>query len=124
MTSRRPWQVAFAVALLVQVWVLYWPRPPSVDTGLPLDKVIHFALFAAVTYAGVLAGLRKPLITAIMGAQALLSEAVQHFWLPQRGGDVWDLVADVAGITVGVWVARDRPHRVAAVPDTQQGPSL
>jgi VanZ family protein len=54
-----------------------------------------------------------------MLAQALLSETLQHFLLPQRSGDVWDLVADVAGITVAWWVARDRPHSVAGVPDPQ-----
>lgn len=117
MTSRRPWQIGFAIGVLAQLWALYWPRPPSVDTGLPLDKVVHFALFAAVTYAGVRAGLPRWLVGALMLAQAVLSEAIQHFLLDRRGGDLWDLVADVAGITVALWVAHDRPHRVTTVPD-------
>jgi VanZ family protein len=115
--SRRPWWIAFIVAALVQAWALYWPRPASVETGLPLDKVVHFALFFVVTYAGVRAGVARSLVAALMVGQALLSEAVQHLLLPQRSGDVWDLVADVAGITVALWVTRDRPHRVATVPD-------
>lgn len=108
MTSRRPWQIAFAVGVLVQWWALYWPRPPSVQTGLPLDKVVHFALFAVVTYAGVHAGLARWLVALLMLGQALLSEAIQHFWLAQRGGDVWDLLADALGIAAGLWLTRDR----------------
>ena len=117
MARRFPWRTAFAVALLVQVWSLYWPRPASVETGLPLDKVVHFALFAVVTYAGVKAGIPGRAMAWLMLGQALLSEGVQHFLLAERSGDVWDLVADVAGITVGLWVARDRPHSVGAMPD-------
>jgi VanZ family protein len=117
-TSRAPWRIAFLAALLVQVWALYWPRQPSVDTGLPLDKVVHFGLFAVVTYAGVHAGISRWLVAVIMVGQAVLSETVQHFLLAQRSGDVWDLVADVAGITVALWVTRDRPHRVDTMPDT------
>ena len=109
MTRPRPWQIAFAVAVVVQTLALYWPRPPSVDTGLPLDKVVHFGLFAIVTYAGVRAGLPRNLVAVAMLGQAVLSEAIQHFWLDQRGGDVWDLVADVLGIAAALWVTREKP---------------
>ena len=118
-THRGRWQIAFVAALIVQVWALYWPHQPSVGSGLPLDKVVHFGLFFAVTYAGLRAGFSRSLVVGAMLAQALLSETLQHFLLPQRSGDVWDLVADVAGITVAWWVARDRPHSVAGVPDPQ-----
>ena len=116
-THRGRWQIAFVVALIVQVWALYWPHQPSVGSGLPLDKVVQFGLFFIVSYAGLRAGFSQPIVVGVMLGQALLSEIIQHFLLPERSGDVWDLVADVAGVTVALWVARDRPHSVATVPD-------
>ena len=34
-----------------------------------------------------------------------VSELVQHFYLGQRSGDVWDAVADLVGVAVGWWTA-------------------
>lgn len=110
MGTRRTWQIALAAALLVQMWALYVPRPPSVDTGLPLDKVVHFALFAAVTWLGIRAGLSPHWVVGLMLAQAVLSETVQQLWLSERGGDVLDVAADVAGIAAGWWPARRAPQ--------------
>ena len=39
-----------------------------------------------------------------LALQAIASEVVQAAWLSRRGGDVWDLVADLAGAVVGVWL--------------------
>ena len=86
----------FGLALLVQVWALYVPSAPSVDTGLPLDKVVHAALFALVTWLGLRLGYRW--IIPAMVAQAALSELVQSWFLPQRSGDIADLLADLLGI--------------------------
>lgn len=108
MGSRRGWQIAFALALLAQSWALYVPRAPGLQTGLPLDKVVHLALFAAVTWLGLRCGLTPTWLVALMLMQAALSELVQHWWLPQRGGDWWDFVADVAGIVLGLVLGRAR----------------
>jgi VanZ family protein len=93
-------RIAFAVALIVQVVALYVPRAPGVASGLPLDKVAHLAMFAAVTTLGLLLGYRW--IVPVMVVQAGLSELVQMWFLSQRGGDIWDFVADLAGIGLGV----------------------
>lgn len=112
MRSRRSWQISFAVALAVQFWALYVPRAPGLQTGLPLDKVVHLALFAAVTWLGLRCGLPPTWVVALMLMQAALSELVQHWWLPQRGGDWWDFVADVAGIALGLALCRARRESV------------
>jgi len=103
--TKRAWQAGFAAALLVQVWALYVPRAPSVDTSLPMDKVVHFALFAVVTWLAMRAGLSPRWAVGLMLTQAALSETVQQLWLSQRGGDILDLLADVAGIAAGWWLA-------------------
>jgi hypothetical protein len=40
----------------VQLVVLYLPTAPGPPTGLPLDKVVHFAVFFAVAALGIRAG--------------------------------------------------------------------
>lgn len=112
MRSRRSWQISFAVALAVQFWALYVPRAPGLQTGLPLDKVVHLALFAAVTWLGLRCGVPARWLVVLMLGQAAVSELVQHFWLPQRGGDWWDFAADVTGIGLGLALARTRSERL------------
>jgi len=108
MHSRHGWLMAFLSSVLIQSWALYVPRAPGLQTGLPLDKVVHFALFAVVTWLGLRAGLPARWLVPLMLAQAAASELVQHIWLPQRGGDWWDFVADVTGIAAGVALGRTR----------------
>lgn len=97
-------RIAFGLAVVVQCWALYVPRPPSVESGLPLDKVVHFGLFALVTWLGLQAGWRW--VVPLMIAQAAASELIQLLFLPNRGGDWWDLTADLLGIALGWAVAR------------------
>lgn len=95
--------MGFGLAVLIQFWALYVPRPPSVDSGLPLDKVAHIAIFAAVTWLGLRLGYRW--IVPAMIAQAAISELVQLWFLPSRGGDVWDFAADLTGIGLAVVIS-------------------
>jgi hypothetical protein len=115
---RRPlragWATAAAAALVVQVLVLYVPRVPAVATGIPgADKVTHLAVFAAVTFTALRAGLAPALVVGFGVAHAVLSEVVQHTLLPGRSGDPLDAVADVLGVLAAVALARalDRQRR-------------
>ena len=102
--------------MLVQSWALYVPKAPGIQTGLPLDKVVHFGLFALVTWLGVRAGVPVKWVVVLMVVQAAASELTQNFLLAQRGGDWLDFAADLAGIAVGVWLARDRSGALTAEP--------
>jgi hypothetical protein len=82
--SRRGWQIAFALACVVNVLVLY--SPESGPSNIPYaDKLVP-----------------------VLVLNAAVSELVQHYWLSQRSGDVFDAVADVAGVALGVWLATGR----------------
>jgi len=105
--SVRWTRLAFVIAVVVQCWALYVPRAPSVETGLPLDKLVHVALFAVVTWLGLRAGWRW--VLPAMVAQAAISELVQLRLLPNRGGDWWDFAADLVGIMIGWGVAAVNP---------------
>lgn len=112
--SQRVRFVPAAAALLLQFAVLYVPRAPAVDAGgLPLDKAAHILVFALPTYALIRAGLPTRTVVLLMGAQAVASELVQHLRMPNRSGDVGDVLADVAGIGIAVLLVR-RPPRPAS----------
>lgn len=102
----------FAATVLVHLVVLYAPSAPSLPSGgLPLDKVVHLAVFAAVVWTGRQAGLPAVPLLLVVVAHAGLSEAVQAALLPARSGDWADVAADVLGAGVGAVVPRRRSAR-------------
>jgi hypothetical protein len=104
-TVRR---AVFAIAVAVQLAVLYAPEavgPPGVPH---LDKAVHAAVFALVAWAGRWAGMAVvPLVLALLG-NAVLSEVAQAALLPARSGSLTDTLADVVGVVVGVRVPVSR----------------
>jgi hypothetical protein len=101
------WKVAFAVAVALNLGALYSPGSPG--PGIPyLDKVTHLLLFAAVAFTGRRIGLPPGWLAGVLVLNAAVSELVQHAWLPHRSGDLYDAMADVAGVALGVWAGRRR----------------
>jgi hypothetical protein len=90
--------VAFAVALAVQLVLLYWPRAVNPSGGLPWDKLVHALVFGVVMWTGVRAGIPARPWLAVSLAHAVLSEVLQATLLPHRSGDPWDAVADAVGV--------------------------
>lgn len=105
--TRRAWSVAGVVALVAQLVVLYAPRvPPVPGTEVAgLDKLVHVAVFAAVAFTALRAGLRPALVVGVCLVHAVASEVVQQAVLPGRSGDPVDVLADVAGVALGTWLA-------------------
>ena len=103
MTARR---AALALAVAVNLVLLYWPRSPGA-AGVPgVDKLVHLATFAALTWTGLRAGLGARWWLPVLGLHAVTSEVVQAMVLPRRSGDLLDVVADLVGVLVGVLLAR------------------
>jgi VanZ family protein len=98
----------FAVVLLVQLVLLYWPRTVTTGEGLPWDKLVHALIFGLVMATGVRAGLPWRVWLAVTLAHAAGSELLQHSLLPNRAGDVWDAVADVVGTLIAAALVRER----------------
>ena len=94
---------ALGVLVVAQLLALYWPR---VDVQGPVtwtDKVVHALLFLAPTLAAVRSRARWTWpVVGLIALHAPVSELVQHSLLPERSGDVWDVVADLTGVVLGV----------------------
>lgn len=112
--ARRALWAAFALALALQLVVLYLPSTPA-GPGIPgFDKLVHAGIFLLPAALGVLLGLRIGWLVVVLAAHAVASELVQLTLLPERAGDVWDVVADLIGIALGVVVGLiARPGRRA-----------
>lgn len=109
----------FATSIGVQLVVLYWPRAVGPTSDLPLDKVVHAAIFAAVAWTGARAGVpARPLVAALL-AHAVLSEVAQAALLTQRSGDPVDALTDAAGALLGAAAAVRRPPTVTGCPQVR-----
>lgn len=98
-------RLLLVVALGVQARLLYAPDAPGTAPFPQADKVVHAILFAAPTAMALLGPVAPRLVLPLLVLHAPVSEAVQAWALRGRTGDVWDAVADLAGIllTVGLW---------------------
>ncbi|MDQ7992730.1 MAG: VanZ family protein [Propionicimonas sp.] len=103
MTRRRLLAATAVLAVAVHLVALYLPSAPEAGVGPPgLDKVAHVLLFAVpVWLIGALTG-RVWLVAAVFAGHAVVSELVQHWFLPHRDGDPFDLLADLVGIAAAV----------------------
>ncbi|GLY28317.1 hypothetical protein Kisp02_16820 [Kineosporia sp. NBRC 101731] len=87
------------LTLVLHLVVLYAPRTPGTG-GLPVDKVVHGAIFGGLVWAAARANLRLGPVALVLAGHAVVSELLQHFVLPNRSGDPADVVADLAGVVI------------------------
>lgn len=105
---RRPWRVLLLLLLMVVCWFAFAPVHFD-DGGLPLDKLRHVAAFAVLAWVAMVGwagvpGLASRVAMALL-AYGLFIEAVQSR-LDGRHASGWDLLADAAGIALGLVLAR------------------
>ena len=101
-------RVAFAAAVVLQLVALYWPREVSTGGVAGIDKVVHATIFGLVLATGVRAGVPFRPLAALLCAHAVISELIQHYLLPHRDGDVFDALADIAGVAIVTVLLRGR----------------
>ena len=103
-----PWRAAFAVALVVTLWLALRPAPPGEPLFAHADKVGHALAFALLGWLGACSGLpRWPLVIGLLaygGAIELLQGLT-----PTREPSWADWAADAAGLALGVWVGARSP---------------
>lgn len=94
------WRILFAGAVAASFVVLYWPSAGG--PGVPhADKLVHVAMFAAMAFAGFRGRIPGRVLVPLLTAHAASSEVIQDRMLAGRGGDVADLLADLAGVLAG-----------------------
>lgn len=117
----RTWRWVFWGAVAVQLVVLYAPAAAGGGVEFPFaDKAVHVLIYALTVWTGRKAGLPLDLLVAVFAAHSVLSEIVQETIIPDRAGDVHDVLADLAGIALGAILpgARVR-HRNRLAPGDQ-----
>ena len=109
---KRLWRLVLGVALVVQLIAVYSPQGLAGPGITGLDKVVHVSIFFAPAVALLMMGIRARWALGILAVHAPVSELIQHFFLPQRSGDVFDALADLSGVALGwfAYVVWDRRH--------------
>ena len=103
----------FAVVVLVSLAVLFAPSSdvPSAPPGV--DKVVHLSLFLALALSARWAGTGQQVAAVGLVVYAAVSEVVQGTDLVGRDAELLDLVADCAGVLLGLllWHGLHRASR-------------
>jgi VanZ family protein len=117
----RSWGALLLVLMAVVSWFAFVPDPGG--SGIAhIDKVKHLLAFGALGFAAALAGhnqsLRLQRVMLALLAYGLFIEVVQSY-LPSRRGDWQDLLADAAGIALGMTLVAALRKHWASKPDQQ-----
>lgn len=78
--------------------------------ALQVDKWVHVGIFSLLCFfwgiaLGAKRGKKAVLLVTAAIAYAFLVEVVQDRYVANRSFDLWDVVADTAGIALGIWLA-------------------
>lgn len=99
--------LGFAVTFAVSLLALFLPEVPGGGVEVPgLDKAVHAVLFAALSAASAWRFGRRRAVLGGLTSYAVSSELIQAVAVPSRGGDPFDVVADLAGVVI-FWVLAD-----------------
>jgi hypothetical protein len=98
--------VALALAVAVNLVILFWPRPAGPDGPPGLDKLVHLVTFATLALTGLRAGAAARWLLPVLVVHAAASEVLQELLLSRRSGDLRDVVADLGGVLAGTLLAR------------------
>jgi len=105
-------RLAFAAAVVLNLVAVYSPSDAGGAALFPsADKLGHVLVFGLVAWTGRLVRLPAVPLSAVLVAHAVVSEVVQAALLSRRAGDPGDVVADVAGVLLGLVLAA-RARRV------------
>lgn len=125
MTWRRILLVLGAMAVVAQCYGLYSPSGPPSTPGLPLDKIGHLLGFAVPAALFVAARVDWRIVAGLATLQAVASELVQGLLFVDRSGDVWDVMADLAGLGLGCgigWFVQRRADRTEGLRRSRPAP--
>jgi VanZ family protein len=125
----RPWHspsrvLPFCVAVVVVValsTVAYSGKIPSLITGHGIDKVVHGAMGATLTFLLARALRGRAVLAALLVLVPLATDEYLQRFSPMRSSDWGDLAADVAGallaiaLTASAVKSRSRTERNASI---------
>lgn len=106
---------ALAAAILALALQPQGSGPPLLPH---IDKLAHAGAFAMLTLVGARTGLRPWLLAGLLLAYGVGIEVAQGLLTTTRDASLADVLADAAGIALGLWLARRWP--VAAAPSRYQ----
>ncbi len=100
----------------------FTPLAVEERVGLGLDKVVHAFLFFLLVYFAFQAyPERKVLSVILLLLYTVATEFIQESYIPHRSFDVYDIVADTAGIIAGAIYTLTKRERSFVPPWRDEG---
>jgi VanZ family protein len=99
---------------ILMFYALFSPAKALPETGLfnipHFDKLIHFGMFSILVFFLYLDSEKQPefkkflrlLFLILTPVFSVLSEVIQYYFIVGRSGNIYDFLADIAGLTTGV----------------------
>ena len=90
---------------------------------IPIDKIIHVFIFLALTflwlsYINSLLNNTKPIvlffILVVCLLYGILIEVIQEFYVSSREAEVFDVIADLLGVSLGLLFFRNYKNRITS----------
>ncbi|MCL2725484.1 MAG: VanZ family protein [Polyangiaceae bacterium] len=115
--SVRAYRLAFVLVVFIALglsWIAYSEGLAILEVWQGLDKVFHFTLAGALAFCldGALGRcnlhvgrVRLPLASVLVLVPCAIDEWMQR-WSSTRTSSIWDFLADVAGVTIWLGIAR------------------
>ena len=104
----RPRLARTVFALLLGISLAMFLTPGEDVPQSPDDKLVHLLIFVALAVAGRWAGVPWVALGVGLAAYAGVTEILQEVLPIDRDGDVRDLLADLTGVALGLflsWIA-------------------
>ncbi len=97
-------RIVFALLLGISLAMFLTPGDDVPQNG-PDDKLVHLSIFVALAVAGRWAGVPWLALGLGLAAYAGVTEILQAVLPIDRDGDVRDLLADVTGVALGLFLS-------------------
>ena len=105
---------ATLILIIIAIPGNYIPTPHGIWGSISPDKIIHFGLFAPLSFL-LAKGINQKynirmqaiVLSGVFGIiYAILTEVLQFYVIPGRNGNIFDALADIIGILIGLALFR------------------
>jgi len=110
---------ALLILLIIAVPGAYIPKPHGIWEIISPDKIIHLAMFTPLSYLSSWGVYKESghwnlsiIFAVVFGiSYAIGTELLQYFVISGRNGNIYDAIADIVGVFIGIIVFKSLQNK-------------